>query len=121
MATSDEVKFLKVFKLGGGFYKPVRQNKKTVTIRRFREEAHLFVEGQLVVGECPEGRLLLRITKDTDVYKTFYDLPDFSAQLDGFVDSLDAFAGLKRGFYTDLKWEDPCAVIWFEYLEDVED
>lgn len=102
---------------GRGLLLPtLRQNKK-ITIRKFRKEAHDFIEGETFIGVFQDGlNIILVATKDT-VVKTFNKLTDKEAQEDGYKNAKDAFKKLKKGFYPDLKQEDTAAVIRYEILQ----
>lgn len=104
---------MKKLLFGPGLLEPTFDGRKRITIRRYRQEAHDFQEGEYVLGVFDEGvTLLLRITNPTEVY-VFSKVPEAHACMDGFEDRNDLFNGLKT-YYADLKWSDEAGVIQFE-------
>ncbi|MBI3308564.1 MAG: ASCH domain-containing protein [Candidatus Melainabacteria bacterium] len=100
---------------GEGLMSPTLEGRKTITLRKYRPEAHDFKKGEVVVGEFKDGLdILLKITRDTEV-KPISELTDEEAVLDGFDDAQAAFDALK-GYYPDIAVSDELATIRFRAL-----
>lgn len=98
---------------GEGLMIPSIKGKKRITLRKYRKDAHDFLNGETFVGEFKDGLdIPLRITADT-VTKPFSELTDEEAREDGFLDAEDAFKGLGK-YYEGLTKEDVVAVIRYE-------
>lgn len=104
---------MKQLVFGNGLMEPSLNGDKEITLRKYRQEAHDFKEGEVIIGEFKDGLdVLLQIKKDTEV-KSFNDLTDEEAQEDGFKDANDAFEGLKT-YYPNLQKIDLLAIIRYK-------
>ena len=100
---------------GEGLLGVTLQGIKKITLRKYREGSHDFLEGQIIRGEFMDGlNILLEVTSATET-KKFSDLTDQEAQEDGFADAEDAFNELKE-YYPGLSKEDDLATIRFKIL-----
>lgn len=107
---------LKTLAFAEHFVEPVYALEKEITLRQYREGAHDFSAGEIIVGTFGErGIALLRITADTEKLP-MADVPDEIAREDGFTNAADAFAGLKS-YYTDLTKASTIALVRFEICE----
>ena len=98
------------------FVEPVYAEEKQITLRKYREGAHDFTEGELVVGTFGgRGVALLRITADTECMP-LGEVPDEVAEEDGFEGTADAYRGLLN-YYTDITLESTIAIVRFELCE----
>lgn len=96
-----------------GLLAPVIQNDKTLTIRRYRSDAHDFVKNEVFIGKFKDGfDIRLTAIADTEI-KTFADLTHADAEKDGFESVDDAINGLRK-YYQDLELTDQMAIIRFE-------
>lgn len=98
---------------GEGLMIPSIKGKKRITLRKYRKDAHDFLDGDVVIGEFKDGLdIPLCIIADT-VTKLFSELTDEEAREDGFLDAEDAFKGLGK-YYEGLTKEDIVAIIRYE-------
>ena len=103
---------------GEGLMTPSFDGEKRFTVRKYREGAHDFKLGEIIVGEFKDGlNILLRITYDTH-RATFITLKNLSADKAKYEYQFDTkyFDELKE-YYPDLTWDDVGAVIGFKILE----
>lgn len=104
---------MKKLLFGEGLMIPSIKGTKRITLRKYRKDAHDFLDGDIVAGEFKDGLTIpLCITADT-VTKPFSELTDEEAREDGFLDAEDAFKGLGK-YYERLTKEDLVAVIRYE-------
>lgn len=95
---------------------PSLSGEKTLTLRKYRPEAHDFKKGDVVVGVFKDGlNVLLQVTEDT-LTKPFNEVTDEEARDWGRDDAVSLFQGL-QDYYPDLKGSDTLAVIEFEVLK----
>lgn len=103
---------------GEGLMNPSLDGSKRFTIRKYREGAHDFTAGEVVIGEFKDGlNILLQITDDTKK-ETFTALRSPYEMLDsvGYYFDQEYFEDLQR-FYPELSGEDTGVVIFFEILK----
>lgn len=96
-----------------GLLTPVLAGTKKITIRKYKEGSHDFIEGQLIEGQFLDGiTLLLEVTKKT-VLKKFCDIPKEFVLADGFGSHAVMMREMKI-FYPDLHADVMAAVIEFQ-------
>lgn len=103
---------------GEGLIGTSLDGSKRFTVRKYREGAHDFSEGEIFIGEFKDGLdVLLQATRDT-IKNTFKRLRRFERDVEknGYYFDLGYFKDLKK-FYPDLKWSTTGAVIFFEVLK----
>jgi len=98
----------------------INSGSKQITLRKYREGAHDFIEGELVLAEFEipdigKATVALVMLADTEI-TTFVELKDEAAREDGFKDALDAFVQMTApgAYYEDMGPDDPLAVVRFE-------
>lgn len=107
---------MKELVFGEGLMNPTIQEKKKITIRKFRPEAHNFTTGEVIKGVFKDGLvILLRITADTET-KILFRLTDFEAREDGYHNAIEAAEELKQ-YYPDLNMDSVMAIIRYEILK----
>jgi len=107
---------LKRLIFGRGLMGPALTGKKKCSFRRYREGAHDFTAGEVILGEFMDGlTVLLRITRDTQK-KPFDKLSRSECREDGFADADDAYEGMCE-YYPDLKRSETVGIIRFEVLQ----
>lgn len=107
---------MKTLLFGEGLLAPTLEGRKRITIRKFRAEAHSFIEGEIILGKFAEGpELALRILADTKVLQAGA-LSDAIAREDGFADAADMMVQMRR-YYPDFGPETQVGVIRYETFE----
>jgi hypothetical protein len=100
----------KTLLFGPGLLFPTLEGSKRVTIRRFRPEAHVFVEGEEFVGIFADGKDVLLVATADTVVRTFAEITDSEAREDGYDDATAMFEGMKQ-YYPDLQLTDSVGII----------
>lgn len=103
---------------GEGLMAPSLDGSKRFTVRKYREDSHDFVKGEVIKGEFKDGlTILLQITEDTrkgsfkNLKKTKKDL-----NKNGYYFDKQYFEDLAN-WYPDLTWDDMGAIVFFEVLK----
>ncbi len=107
---------MKQLLFGKGLMKPTLVGEKLITIRKYRKDAHDFINREAFLGVFKDGlNIILQATADTEV-KLFREITDSEAREDGYRDAKDAFESLKI-YYPDLLPIDKVAIIRFKILQ----
>ena len=104
---------MKELKFAEGLLDPTISGGKKLTIRKYRPEAHDFVEGEVFKGVFAEGVIILLSAYGNTLIKSLSELIDIEARLSGYRDAADARRGL-RDYYPDLEDDDKIAIILYE-------
>lgn len=108
---------LKRLVFGEGLMEPALKGGKHFTVRKYREGAHDFTKGEIVIGEFKDGLdILLQITEDTkkDTFKRL-KTPKKDIGRSYWFDTV-YFNDLKN-YYPDLTWDTMGAIVFFEILK----
>lgn len=97
---------------GEGLFDAVMSGVETLTIRRYRPEAHDFKEGDLITGRFRDGYDVQLVARGDTVKKPFSDITDEEARKEGSVDAQTAFENLKS-YYPGLRRDELAALIPF--------
>lgn len=104
---------------GEGLMFPSLDGKKNFTIRKYREDAHDFKKGEIVIAEFKDGlTILIAITEDTKK-ASFTDLVRSKEEFEkhgGYYFDAEYYRTL-RSYYPDMKWSMIGAVISYEILK----
>jgi hypothetical protein len=103
---------------GEGLMSPSLDGSKRFTVRKYREGAHDFAKGEIIIGEFKDGLdILLRVLEDTKMgsFKRLLS-PEKDVGRKGYWFDEAYFDDLKA-YYPDLTWETSGAVIIFEVLK----
>ena len=116
---NDEiVSEMKRLVFGNGPMVPVLDGGKRFTVRKYREGAHDFTKGEIILGEFKDGlNILLKITQDTkkDLFENLMSAKKYVDKRGYYFD--DKYFYELTKWYPDLKLEDMGAVIFFEVLK----
>ena len=76
---------------GKGLLAPTLTGERTISIRKFRKEAHDFIEEESFIGSFQDGLDIILVAIEDTAVKTFDKLTDKEAREDGYKDAKDGF------------------------------